>query len=77
MTIETSEDGHAWVPARSGSVRHDVMVAGLRNPGVLRIVLAFPPRQARYLRLRGTPGESHYPWTLAELEVWPETRGIR
>jgi len=77
VTIETSEDGHAWVPARSGSVRHDVMLTGLRDPGLLRIVLAFPPRQARYLRLRGTSGEPQFPWTIAELEVWPETRGIR
>jgi len=61
VTIETSEDGHAWVPARSGSVLHDVILTGLRNPGLLRIVLAFPPRQARYLRLRGTPGEPQFP----------------
>jgi hypothetical protein len=77
VTIETSEDGQTWLPARSGSVRHDVIVAGLRDPGVLRIVLGFSPRQARYLRLRGTAGEPQFPWTIAELEVWPETRGIR
>ena len=77
VAIETSEDGQTWLPARSGSVRHDVMIAGMRDPALLRVVLAFPPRPARYLRLRGTPGEPQFPWTIAELEVWPEARGIR
>jgi hypothetical protein len=77
VEIETSEDGQTWLPARSGSVRHDVMIAGMRDAALLRVVLAFPPRPARYLRLRGTPGEPQFPWTIAELEVWPEARGIR
>jgi hypothetical protein len=77
MTIDTSEDGQIWLPARSGSVRQDVIVAGLRDPALLRIVLAFTPRHARYLRLRGTAGEPQFPWTIAELEVWPEARGMR
>jgi hypothetical protein len=76
ISIDTSEDGTTWTAARSGSVLHDVMVAGLRDPGLLRIVVAFPRRQARYLRLRGVPGESRFPWTIAELEVWSEGRGI-
>ena len=77
VEIETSEDGQTWLPARSGSVRHDVMIAGMRDAALLRVVLAFPPRPARYLRLRGTPGDPQFPWTIAELEVWPEARGIR
>lgn len=76
ISIETSEDGDTWTTARSGSVRHEVMVAGLKDPGVLRIVLPFPARQARYVRLRGTAGESQFPWTVAELEIWSEGRGI-
>jgi F5/8 type C domain len=77
VSIETSEDGATWALARSGSVLHEVMVAGLRDPGLLRIVLPFPARQARYLRLRGSAGEPQFPWTVAELEVWSEGRGIR
>ncbi|HEY1305372.1 MAG TPA: discoidin domain-containing protein [Vicinamibacterales bacterium] len=76
VDIETSEDGQAWAPARTGSVLHDAVVGGLREPGRLRMVLAFSPRPARYVRLRGTAGESQFPWTIAELEIWSDSRGI-
>ena len=76
VDVETSEDGRVWAPARSGSVLHDAIVAGLREPGRLRMVLAFPPRPARYVRLRATAGEPQFPWTIAELEIWSDARGI-
>jgi hypothetical protein len=74
-TVETSEDGTAWMPARSGSVLYDVIASGLRRPSPLHIVLGFSPRSARYLRLRGSPGQPQFPWTIAELEVWSDSRG--
>jgi len=76
VTIDTSEDGVAWTTARSGSVRHDVIVSAMSDPGRMRVVLAFAPRMARYLRLRGTPGDPQFPWTIAELEVWSDSRGF-
>ncbi|HKE82147.1 MAG TPA: discoidin domain-containing protein [Vicinamibacterales bacterium] len=76
VDVETSEDGQVWAPARTGSVLHDAIVAGLREPGRLRMVLAFSARPARYVRLRGTAGESQFPWTIAELEIWSDARGI-
>ncbi len=36
----------------------------------MRIVVDFPPRQARYVRMRAAPDASEAPWTIAELEVW-------
>jgi hypothetical protein len=76
LTIETSEDGTSWTPARSGYVLYDVIVAGLRETGPLRMVLAFSPRSARYLRLRGLAGEQQFPWSIAELEVWSDSHGF-
>jgi hypothetical protein len=76
VSVDTSEDGTDWATGRSGSARHDVIVAGLRESGRLRVVFAFSPRRARYVRLRGTPGDSQFPWTIAELEVWSDSRGF-
>jgi hypothetical protein len=38
--------------------------------------VGFPPRQARYVRMRAASGGNDAPWTIAELEVWSsaETR---
>jgi hypothetical protein len=45
------------------------IVASMADPKHLRIAVAFPPRPARYIRLRAeTVGE--VPWAIAELEVW-------
>ena len=76
LSIETSEDGVAWTMARGGSVQRDVIVAGLRAPGPLRVVLGFPPRNARYIRLRGRTGDPQFPWTVAELEAWSDSHGF-
>jgi F5/8 type C domain len=76
LSIETSEDGVAWTMARSGSVQREVIVAGLRAPGPLRVVLGFQPRHARYIRLRGRSGDPQFPWTIAELEAWSDSRGF-
>src|SRR5215510_3139983 len=76
VDVETSEDGLVWAPARAGGVLHAAVVAGLREPGRLRMVLAFSPRPARYVRLRATAGEPQFPWTIAELEIWSDSRGI-
>jgi hypothetical protein len=76
VTVDTSEDGIEWTTARRGSVLHDVIVAAMREPGRLRVVVAFSPRNARYVRLRGTPGDSQLPWTIAELEMWSDSHGF-
>jgi hypothetical protein len=77
IDVDTSEDGVTWVPARSGSALHDAIVAGLRDSRLVRIALTFPQRPARYVRVRGRAADPQLPWTLAELEVWSDSRGIR
>jgi len=43
----------------------------------LRIVVAFPPRPARFVRLRAASGGNDAPWVIAELEVWSSSTESR
>jgi hypothetical protein len=77
LAVETSEDGALWKPAWSGSVYEQTTLAAMDDPKRLRIVTAFAPRQARYIRLRGASGWNDAPWTIAELEVWTSSSEAR
>jgi hypothetical protein len=70
LAIETSEDGASWTPAWSGPVFERTILAAMNDPKRLRIVVGFPPRQARYARMRAAAVGNDVPWTVAELEVW-------
>lgn len=70
LEIETSADGTVGRPAWSGRPIEETIVAGLTTPGNLRIVVGFPARRARVIRLSGAPREPGFPWVIAELEVW-------
>ena len=70
LAVETSQDGTSWKPAWSGAVLERAILASIADPKRLRIVVAFPPRPARYIRMRATSNGSDAPWTIAELEVW-------
>jgi hypothetical protein len=70
LHAETSADGVTWSDAWGGSIRERSILAAMADPKHLRIVIAFPPRQARFIRLRAEPGAPEVPWTIAELEVW-------
>ena len=70
LAVETSEDGTTWSPAWSGTVFERAILAAMEDPKRMRIVVDFPPRQARYVRMRAAPDASEAPWTMAELEVW-------
>ena len=70
LVVETSEDGAEWSTAWSGTVLEQAILAGIAEPSRLRIVIAFPPRPARFIRLRSASGGNDVPWTIAELEVW-------
>jgi len=76
LAVETSEDGALWNPAWSGTLFERTILAAMADPKRLRIVVDFPPRQARYIRMRAASGGDNVPWTIAELEVWSasETR---
>lgn len=76
ITVETSEDGAVWTAAWSGAVFERTILAAMSDPRRLRITLDFPPRRARYLRMRAASTGNDAPWTIAELEVWSaSTRG--
>ena len=47
-----------------------VLHATIANPTNIRAVIEFPPRRAKYVRLRQLSREGTYAWSLAELEVW-------
>jgi len=70
LAVETSEDGTLWNPGWSGAVLERTILAAMDDPKRLRIVVDFPPRQARYIRMRAASGGNDAPWTIAELEVW-------
>jgi hypothetical protein len=70
LALETSEDGTSWTQAWSGAVLDRAILASMTDPKRLRIVAAFPPRPARYIRMRAASGGTETPWTIAELEVW-------
>ena len=70
LTVETSEDGVAWGTAWTGTVLSKAIVAAMDDPKRMRIVVAFPPRAARFVRLRADVVDRKTPWTIAELELW-------
>ena len=70
LVIETSVDGATWTPAWDGSPAVAVLHATIANPLDIRAVIEFPPRRAKYVRLRQLSREGTYAWSLAELEVW-------
>jgi hypothetical protein len=80
LVVETSEDGTRWAPAWSGTVLDRAIRAAMEDPKRMRIVVDFPPRPARFVRMRAASGGNDAPWTIAELEVWTssaEARGHR
>ena len=70
MAVETSLDGTSWSLARSGSILADVVRAGMREPLTMPVLLAFEPRDARYVRLRPIAQPPDFRWSIAELGVW-------
>jgi hypothetical protein len=70
LAIETSVDGTSWEPAWQGSPAAAVLAAAMDQPRLTRVVLPFPPRAARYVRLRQTGREPRTYWSMSELEVW-------
>jgi hypothetical protein len=74
LRIETSIDGVAWTSAWEGSPAAEVLYAALASPRETRMVIEFPPRPARYVRVLQLGREGDYGWSMAELEVWSGPR---
>jgi hypothetical protein len=69
LTIETSVDAASWSEARSGSILGEVIAGGLRDPRSLRAALPFPPRDARYVRIRPLAQPQEFVWFVAGIAV--------
>ena len=74
LIVETSADAATWAPAWQGSPAALVLVAAMDAPRSTRVVIPFPPRPARYVRLRQTGRHERNHWSIAELEVWTGPR---
>jgi hypothetical protein len=74
LRVETSIDGVAWAAAWEGSPAAEVLYAALASPRETRMVIEFPPRPARYVRVSQLGREGDYGWSMAELEVWSGPR---
>jgi hypothetical protein len=70
LVVETSVDGVAWAPAWDAHVVVPVILAGMRDPKNMRVIVAFPPRDARYVRLRQTGSHDQFLWSVSELELY-------
>jgi hypothetical protein len=70
LRVETSLDGTTWSPAWEGSPAAQVLYAAMKSPRETRVVVEFPARTARYVRLVQQGRHQYYPWSIAELEVW-------
>jgi F5/8 type C domain len=77
LEVATSEDGESWHVAWTGAVLDRTILAAMEDPKRLRIVLAFPPRPARFIRMRAASAGSGAPWTISELEVWSSSSESR
>jgi hypothetical protein len=69
LAIDTSVDGTSWIEAYRGSVVGELIEGGLRDARSLRAVLSFPPREARYVRVRPRAQPEQSVWFVAELAV--------
>jgi hypothetical protein len=70
LRVETSIDGASWQTAWDGGVVAEAIEAEFVDPATNRLVVAFAPRPARYVRLRLMSGDDVWYWSIAELEVW-------
>lgn len=69
LVVETSADGVSWQPAFEGDTSLDAFDALMSDPRTVPLTVAFPPRPARYVRLRLRARDDTWYWSIAELEV--------
>lgn len=74
LRVETSIDGAIWATAWEGSPAAEVLHAALVSPRETRMLIEFPARRARYVRVLQLGRDGTYPWSMAELEVWSGPR---
>lgn len=68
ITVETSLDGTRWSEAWRGNTVSQAVLAAMAAPTTSDLVVAFPSRDARYVRLTNGTGGDVY-WFVTELTV--------
>jgi hypothetical protein len=70
LAIATSIDGASWEAAWSGSMAGPTLEAVLRDRRATESRIPFPPKAARFIRLRQLGAHPDYGWVIAELKVY-------
>ena len=68
LTVETSVDGETWELGRTGDVIAVTIEGTLLDPLMAPTTVSFPPRRARFVRLRQT-GKDEVNWAVPELAI--------
>jgi hypothetical protein len=69
LVVDTSLDGVTWDAAWNGDVIAATIEGSLEEPLTAPATVWFPPRRARYIRLRQTGRDEEIHWSLPELAV--------
>jgi F5/8 type C domain-containing protein len=68
LAIDVSTDARSWERAWRGSTAASAFLAYVREPRIGRLRIVFPPRQARYVRLRQLDSDQRI-WRVSEITV--------
>jgi len=68
LAVDVSSDGVAFTEIWRGDTASRTVAAAIDNPAEVRVPFPFPPRAARYVRVRQL-GHSASPWAIAELSI--------
>jgi F5/8 type C domain len=70
LEIDRSEDGQSWTTSWKGPTTARAMVAAMRSPRDVPLVVSFAPGAARFVRLRQLGHDPKFFWSITELEVY-------
>ena len=74
LHVETSSDRVTWMPAWSGETALMAFSVAFERPRTMPLTFTFPPRPARYLRLRQEGSDDVFYWSIAEMRVLGQVR---
>jgi hypothetical protein len=73
LTIDVSEDLHAWTTRWSGRCGAKAVAAAVEDARLVPLTVVFPPVTARYVRLRQLGADKIYHWSIAEVSVYGDS----
>lgn len=69
LAVTTSMDGQSWTRGWEGRTAGLAYAAALKDVDTTRFAVTFPPRQARFVKLRQLGVSRNQYWAIAEVEV--------